>query len=203
MNNKYLKTIALIISVLSFSCSEKIIEPDDNVGLENFPNQIGTYWLYAVTDSSDVNNVNVDTLEVTIVNSIEINSGENATVWVYEHCGSVDTQYVSIKNDTILFYYQSVTPFITKSFIFPFEVGNGWGNSNDTTTVIEQTSITTPAGEFANSYKITRQVIGFNYSLSSDTWFVNKIGIVAIEKHGINLGLFTDSRRELLDYDIR
>ena len=122
-------------------------------------------------------------------------------VWVYEFEDYIDTQYVSIKNDSILFYDHMDPLLVGNYYIFPFEVGSGWGSSIDTSYVIEQTTIITEAGEFVNSYRIKRQNNGYNYFLDADMWFVNKIGIVAIEKVEINLGPFVYSKWELLDYD--
>lgn len=188
--------------MLLLSCSGKTTAPDKDMPISDFPNHIGTYWVYLIKDSVGYDTTTyMDTVRVTIVDLININKNEYTMVWEYEFNDFLDTQYVFVGNDTLSFSSDS---FLSNGYyVFPLEVGSGWGRSNDTSYVVEKTSIVTRAGEFNNSFRVRRESYGSNYYFDLDTWLVNKVGIVVKEITIMSLGPPLYTRWELIEYDTR
>ncbi|HSD64780.1 MAG TPA: hypothetical protein VLB50_13340, partial [Ignavibacteriaceae bacterium] len=75
--------------------------------------------------------------------------------------------------------------FIDHKLVFPLNIGNYWNNQNqifDSTIVKSIESVTVPADNYNDAYRIERNWTSFNIRGYSITWFVNNVGIVKMDR---------------------
>src|SRR5690348_4704082 len=72
-----------------------------------FPNKIGDSWVYKVIDSAftlqHFSGVTEYTMNIAVVDSVQLPGAASAMVWVYTAPGFADTNYVFQKGDTVCF----------------------------------------------------------------------------------------------------
>ena len=172
-------SLVLLIPLLLISCRKKstVTRSHENQVLEYFPNSIGSRFIYFYFDSLSMHS---DTVTVSIVDTITYDNIKQLTVWEYIYSSKIDTRYVYSSGDTVKIYNDLENWWINTTYLFPLEIGKGWrgGFINDTSTVVDQVSITVPAGEFANTFLIEETWGALNEYGYILTWFVPEVGIV-------------------------
>ena len=80
----------------------------------------------------------------------------------------------------------------------------GWGTHDDSSRVVEREDVTVPFGTFDGSFRVDRLANGaVNYLLHTDTWLVNKVGMVKLRLIIFSLGPAAHETWELLSYEVR
>ncbi len=197
----------LMVFLLWTSCSKKSTEPEqsqeESTTIADFPNHAGDYWIYAVVDSFSETNVQMDTVKVSVEDSIMMANNEKAMVWVYTYRSRVDTQYVLVHADTVFFLTEPNRIYLNTFFIFPLTVGNRWGRPIDSLQVVEQKTVTTPAGIFPDCFRIHRHSEQPNHLFDGDIWFANGKGMVRLDYMVMEFGPPVYSTWELLSYHVK
>ena len=183
---------------MNVSCKRSSTSAGEPV-VPDFPNNAGNYWVYSFYDSLANKS---DILTITIVGQTP---DKSASIWQFKYSDRIDTQYVTISQDTVIFAPAVNSPWSSYNTKIPFPllIGNKWrGNYlNDSSYVAEINSISVPAGSFSNAYKIVEGWGGFNDYGSIISWFVPKVGIVRRYHKGVSFGLANDTFT-LVSYNI-
>lgn len=193
--------LSVCLEIISCNKDKTLISPLNKTAIKEFPNEIGNEWIYFYYDSL---NFYADTVNVKIVGEIEFNGGRKAKIWEYHFKTKIDTKYVEISGDTVRIYDHLDNLRINTKYIFPLEVGKGWKGDfpNDSTSVIDKTSIYLNGMRFQSCY-ILKRIWGAvnNYGLVT-TWFVPGVGVVKRHHLGLSFGT-ANVYWELLDYNIK
>jgi hypothetical protein len=204
---------ALIISTLAFmtwallsSCCKKTTDPANIDGSEfdDFPNSVGCQWVYEVYDSlMDV----TDTVTVAIIDTTTLADIIPAAVWVFTWNGSIDTQYVSVVNDTVSIYPTRDTSFLDAMYIYPLEVGASWtyrhrlGNA---TSIVDGSGVfSVDSVIYRNSFRIETDIRGivFDDFSTCSVWLASKTGMIWMNLYEeFNYSLHAIQRWELIDF---
>lgn len=185
---KRIASLAIVILLLS-SC--RLFNAHHNPYVKKFPNRIGDSWTYKYTESNGTQHY----IEVRIVGQDTLQNGEMAKIWQYKYPNFVDSVWV-ISNDTEAVFYNkpccSTIPLEKLRLVFPLNVGNSWHSDapyGDTTKVLNQSTISVPAGTFENVYRISKTVGYVTNSWTKDTlWVKNKVGIIRKSQAEFSLG---------------
>jgi hypothetical protein len=192
-----MKTVSSMISLfylfgILLSCHKNSPEPNIAAS-EYFPNTVGNYWEYEVSDSSTVREhpeVSTPyTVKVSIAGHKTLIDGIDATIWKYEYPWGIDTNYIRVVNDTVkvfdLIYSRSLQdlqyPRIV--FIIPFTVEQRWDGKLtliDSFHVYNAPSVFTPTENFENCFNIYHYYYGPNSKYNDNYWFKPNVGMVAI-----------------------
>lgn len=171
-----------LIGLMAFSCRQNTnVSPNppksDTVTVATFPNQIGDSWTYSVLDSTTLK---VQTVVVKVVGDTVFSNGGKFKIWEYRYPDKIDTGYVNIEGDTVHFNFKS--GFYNTKYTFPLYEGKSWlsGKSGSThsSTVENIESITVPAGTFKDCYQIKTTIVGYNYGLVTNDWFMPGVGFI-------------------------
>ncbi len=210
---KKLMIISIFSSLLiiNFSCSDSSTNPQPEPNTAVFPNTIGDTWVYAVYDSL---NSTEDTLTVKVSSIVTALNSRNLMVWIYRAnsgmnsnytINNLDTAYVYSGNDTVYFYNNNAGSQFESKMVFPLQVGLQWGNAAtgivDTSQVVDQNSITVPAGTFQKTYHILRTKNGLNDYMTVNLWFTERVGIIKlfVTERGFAFRTFT---WDLINYSV-
>ena len=158
-----MKKIALLSILLSpvifFSCRK--VAPSLKVKSSLFPLQEGNYWKYNFyhreTDSTySTYSNNAEAAEIRIGSETRLPDGRDAILMIVTIAQKTDTQYI-VNDNTDLVFFKLYANEPTEMFRLKESLAKGqqWVNDKDTTTVLDFTSITVPAGRFT-TYKIHR-----------------------------------------------
>lgn len=204
--NKYpliLFCTVLLIGIATFSTCQDTYVPLSQ-SEQKFPNSIGNSWTYAVYDSTEQD---AFTVQVSIVGETTLSNGEPATIWQYTWPDRVDTQYVQKLDNQIRTYKETdvAHTYTTILLDFPLEEGKKFGRSEaaDTSDIVLEDSVTTPAGSFERGFKINRSRSSFNYWLIEHFWFVPHVGIVKMHRKEYPFGPVTNRTWILLEYELQ
>jgi hypothetical protein len=208
---KPMKTIILISMVLTViicsSCKKdnQIIQPQT----QSFPNQVGDKWIYRLTDH------NIDTVKVEIVGQGSLPDGTSAKIWKYTYQFPsqtvIDTFLVTSINNEVRMYssncWSCMDPMPSERFhyILPLSVGNTWFTDIDTTKVLNQESISVPAGTFTNVFQLAHLRHYVTNSWKNDTiYFKEQIGLVKLSQLENDLGpILGNGIWELISYHVQ
>jgi hypothetical protein len=153
-------------------------------GLHQFPNKIGTAWIYEEIDSlssfPDTVTVTFDTVTVTIVGSGQLESGDPYTLWEYVSRNGVDTQYVVTGEERLSFQHDTVFNLLWDLYYdFPLAVGRTWGLEFlvPVPEVLDKAPIATPIQHFASGFHTRMYGGGFNDYWTQEDWLVPGVGI--------------------------
>ena len=203
----------LVISILAFmtcallsSCGKKTTDPAGNDGseIDDLPNSVGCRWVYEVYDSlMDV----TDTVTVAITDTITLADIIPATVWVSTWNGSIDTQYVSLVNDTVSVYPTKDTSFLDAMYIYPLEVGANWtyrhrlGNA---TCIVDGSGVfSVQSVVYRHSFRIETEIRGivFDDFSTCSVWLAPRTGMIWINLYEeFNYSLLAIQRWELINF---
>jgi hypothetical protein len=186
------------MSALLVSCAQKKNLDVQPAG--SFPNTTGDTFTYAVIDS--LNNTNFN-LQVSVLGSQKLPNGKVANMWIFNYPNMIDTNYVVSNVDSAVFYDKDRID-IARVYHFPLAVGNKWRQSflTDSVYVNSNGPINTPAGEFANAFLINEKGHSYNYIIKRDQWVVPNIGMVKQNLYELNLGAVTYQTWTLTSYHL-
>jgi hypothetical protein len=148
-----------------------------------FPNEIGDQWVYKYSPSGNPA-ADTGTVQVDIVGQITLPDGEPAKIWVTNYSNdpnpSDDTTLVVDSGSTVIIYYNNICPDCTskmpaerKRYNFPLQVSDEWIYSlNDTTRVLGEPGLQVPAGNFPNTFQLSKTVGYSVESFTKDTIFI-------------------------------
>lgn len=81
---------------------DNTLSPSDPMTVNTFPNTVGDSWIYKVINYQKNT---VDTVKVSILGKVKNNFGRDTfTLWQYQWPDKIDSQFVSVINDTVRFY---------------------------------------------------------------------------------------------------
>jgi len=150
--------------------------------LDQFPNTVGTEWVYELAESK-LGTTLVDTITVTIIDTISISNRDSATVWEFVGDDYSDTMYVAVSGSDIFVTFDTlgVVPFLGWRYEFPMTVGSHWGFDFIVPVPIvnDKVAVVTPAGRFPTSFHYMAGAGGQLYiSWVLNDWLVPGIGVV-------------------------
>lgn len=156
--------------------------------LADFPNTVGTNWVYAIYDSV---RQQADTVDITIIGSRFDPFGTTITTLWFQSSAYSGLGSVGYYKDTVRLYGGWG---FGRTFVFPLVVGKSWGfdfrRGWDSVRVVSLDSITVPAGQFSKCLFL----LGRSYQVGpvatyyTKTWFVPKIGIIKMYTYGGSAG---------------
>ncbi len=128
MKRTLLGIFALSLLALA-ACEDKSVDPvPPALTLAAFPHSIGDSWTYAVRDSSFENPVILDTVVVTIIDSVAFDCGQQdctgtyEQIWQLEYTNKLDTMTVLYQHDSLYLKY----PRVWLSLFFPLTLNKAW-----------------------------------------------------------------------------
>ena len=183
------------------SCSDHGTTPDCRSTLTDFPNAAGTEWIYATYDS--VSGLN-DTLRVTVLGAVALPNGLTATAWEYSSSSVIDTHYVRVSGDTVRIQPDPESTWKTTTYVFPLTEGSSWGGAfaSDTSWVVEQGSISVPAGTFEQASHIHERWGALNDYGTVDSWLAPGVGLVWQHRIEFGMVLSLNTVATLVDYEL-
>ena len=166
-----------------------------------FPNQVGDHWVYKYSLSGSPA-ADTGTIQVDIVGQTLLPDGEPAKIWVTKYSNAPnypDTTLVVDSASTVKIYFNNICPNCTnkmpyewKRYNFPLQVADEWpyaGYYHDTTTVLAELSLQVPAGNFPNTFQLSRTVGYATNSYIKDTIFITPaVGVTKCIQKEFNLG---------------
>lgn len=141
----------------------RLIECDlSTFALQQFPNTIGTEWVYQVVSMANayvhdlVDTMWVDTVTVTVIDRVNILGSDSLMVWEFLGREYTDTSFVGTLGNIVTVYSdtsQSQTSH-TWSYEFPMTVGKHWGIDTfwPIPQVFDKCALSTPAGSFQTTF---------------------------------------------------
>jgi len=196
-------TLILVFSFVS-SCIDNVpLAPLKTVTVKDFPNAVGSHWVYNVMDNlqpidSNKPDPEIDTVDVYISRfAVDPLSGVEATVWEYAVNNSpIPARPVVIKRDTVFIYWNWANG-DKIGLVFPFEYQDTWQTggylSGDQTTVIDTESVRIAGGTLHKAYvleNVNRTTIRTD-KRTVTMWFVPDFGMVKMhfhEEHASSVG---------------
>ena len=191
----------LLLWFLIASCRKENNTPSNTSLNQVFPNAVGNHWVYKYDDgyTNGEQYINVD-----IVGTVTLPSGQNATIWTSTFQDAtnqkflLDSSYVVVDDQKAIFYAPPCLPCIPSTieekrrYVFPLQKGNVWLTDNvfgDTTKVLTEGSLTVPAGTFDTTFQLSRTIGYVTNSYTNDTiWLTPKIGMTKYYQNHYSLG---------------
>ncbi|MEE8404283.1 MAG: hypothetical protein V3S17_02710 [candidate division Zixibacteria bacterium] len=177
-------------------------------GLHQFPNSIGTEWVYERVDTvsmgMDTFFVHYDTVTVTIVDRGQFESGESYTLWEFDVTnGGVYTQYVVSGEERLSFQSDSLFNQLWDVYYnFPLAVGRTWGIDFivPVPEVRDKEPINSPFQNFETGFRVRTIGGALNDYWTQEDWLVPEIGIVKSRR--TRFGIWPELNRTwtLIDY---
>lgn len=186
--------------VLIASCTKENNKTRNTSSNQIFPYAVGNHWVYKYNDghSNSEQYINVDIVGTTIL------QGQNATIWTstLQEASNVkyllDSSYVVADNQKAIFYAPpclTCTPqplYEKRRFVFPLQVGNFWFTNTffgDTTKVLNENSLTVPAGTFKNTFQLSKTIGYVTNSFTKDSiWLTPNVGVTKYYQDKYSLG---------------
>ena len=165
----------IIIFFWGMTSCQKITEPiEKDKRASQFPMSVGSTWVYSIVDTvvytyTGKTEIFYDTVKVSIVGFTNLPDGKEATVWQYQYRDTVDTLFVNLAGDTLLFYQKNGDYLLLKSgFILPLQVDKQWQLSVFDYWVEQADTVQVPAGVFINVFDVLERprvgnVVGLNH----------------------------------------
>ena len=207
--NKY--CLLLLLVGLTIACHKSAVPASNMV----FPNQVGDQWVYKYSLSGNPA-ADTGTIQVDVVGQTVLPDGESAKIWVTNYSNASnypDTSLVVDSSSTVKIYFNNICPNCTdkmpeewKRYNFPLQVSDEWiYNLNDTTTVLNELSLQVPAGNFPNTFQLSRTVGYVTNSFIRDTIFITPaVGITKYFQYEFSLGpLSGNGLWELTSYRLK
>lgn len=186
----------------------QLIEYDlTTFGLLQFPDKVGSRWIYEEVDSTDTGGDSLvptfDTVTVTITRSGHFQSGEPYSLWTYVSSSAIDSQFVVIGNGQVRFQHDTIfSPLWDVYYDFPLAVGRTWGIEYfaPVPEVLDKETLSTPAQTFASSFHTTLSGGGFNDYWTQEDWLVPGVGIAKSRRGQTGFWPWLRRTRTLIDY---
>lgn len=200
----------LAIVFLPISCGrENPINVEIITEPEQFPMSVGMYWKYEIYDSLTDQ---IDTMQVSIVDSTHDRCGRVMYRWNYYNGDSVYTYFWAMVGDSLMRFDDALSLSPIELILFPLELNKGWRGPlqfSDSGHVSDSGSLTTPAGEFETAFRIdwtwNRDFEGGRDS--SSTWLVPGVGLAQLSQYkcysdGHNITITKNLVWSLIDYNL-
>ena len=135
-------------------------------------------------------------------------------IWVYKILSNTDTVIVTSNNDSVTVYenYCSTCPnstlYTRMKYFLPLQTGIIWFSNfiwGDTTKVLNNNSLTVPAGTFTNTFELSKK-IGYvvNTKTNNEIWFTPNVGLTKLNQNEYNLGpVLGNGLWELDSYNVK
>jgi hypothetical protein len=177
--------------------------------LHQFPNRVGTAWVYeeidSVTSAPNTVTVTFDTVTVTIVNSGRLESGDLYTIWEFMSRNGIDTQYVVTTGERMSFQQDTIfSPLWDLYYDFPLAVGRTWGIDFfvPVPEVLDKGPVPTPVQHFASGFHTRMYGGGFNDYWTQEDWLVTGVGIAKSRRWQIGFIPWMNRTWTLIDYHL-
>ncbi len=202
---RFLLLIVLALVAASFSpgCEEDtIVQPKSEVERQ-FPNVVGSWYIYDYRDSIDTIH---DTVTVRITGQKLLPNGDVAKVWIKESDIGNESLFVAQEGDTVRLYFGTFSSPIT--LILPLEIGNFWSIgplSIDTTTVTDSSLWSLLPGSLRSAFRVHRKWDVAGYREEDVVWILPEVGLVALTMQALSIKEDAEPLEEywlLLDYHI-
>ena len=211
---KYYFTFFLLVLIIS--CSKENNQTPNTSSNQTFPNDVGNHWVYNYNDGLGNSG---QYIYVDIVGKTTI-LGQSATIWTTTLQDAsntkflIDSSYVVVDNEKAVFYAPpclTCTPqpvYEKRRYVFPLEVGNNWFTSipwGDTTKVLNENSLTVPAGTFKNTFQLSKTIGYVTNSFTKDSiWLTPNIGMAKYYQDEYSLGPIPGNGTwELASYNLK
>ena len=166
-----------------------------------FPNSVGNHWIYKYDDRKGTSEKYIF---VSIVGTGTLPDGQHATIWTttLQDAASnkylIDSSFVVVDGQKAVFYAAPCRTCIPQMFdekrryIFPLQVDKTWFTDKsfgDTTKVLDESSLTVPAGTFENTFKLSKTK-GYvtNSFIKDSVWLTPNIGMTKYYQNEFSLG---------------
>lgn len=167
---------------------------------QTFPNKVGNQWVYRYKDgyTNGDQYIYVDIVGITTL------QGQTATIWTSTLQDAlnrkylIDSSYVVVDNNKAVFYTPPClicTPqplYEKRRYVFPLQIGNVWFSDKffgDTTKVLNEKSLTVPAGTFENTFQLSKTIGYVTNSFTRDSiWLTPNIGMTKYYQDEYSLG---------------
>jgi len=191
----------LFFVLLITSCSKENNKPSNTSSNQMFPHAVGNHWVYKYDDGYS----NGDQyIYVNIVDTGTLPDGQRATIWTTTLQDAannkylIDSSFVVVDDKKAVFYAAPCRTCIPQMFdekrryIFPLQVSNTWFTDKffgDTTKVLNENSLTVPAGTFDNTFQLSK-IIGYvvNSFTKDSIWLTPNIGMTKYYQNEYSLG---------------
>ncbi|MEO8772169.1 MAG: hypothetical protein ABI402_18865 [Ferruginibacter sp.] len=198
---KYLFLI-VPLSIFLFSCKKNSTQKANTSSAAYFPNTVGDFWKYKVIDSL-TNSYSF--VEVNIIGTQLLPTGNTANVWTFAYSTHVDTNFVYQSGDTINFL-ESNSLRVLETYFNPLILNNAWPKTSyylDSIKVIEQGPFAFSNLNFENAFLLKEQGAGPNYYISKIEWFCPNIGMLTKVKKEFDLSPVESTYWELVEYQLQ
>ncbi|WP_298299611.1 hypothetical protein [Hydrotalea sp.] len=211
---KFYFTFFLLIFMVS--CSKENNSPSNTSSNQQFPDKVGNHWVYKYNDGSNSEQY----IFVDIVGTGILPDGQNVTIWTSTLQDAtnrkylLDSSFVVVDEQKGVFYgvpcltCTTQMPDEKRRYIFPLQVNNKWFTDKffgDTTKVLNESSLTVPAGTFDSTFELSKTVGYVVNSFTKDTiWLTPNIGMTKFYQNEYSLGqLPGNGIWELLSYQLK
>ncbi len=198
------------------SCSKENNSPSNTSSNQQFPDKVGNHWVYKYNDGSNSEQY----IFVDIVGTGILPDGQNVTIWTSTLQDAtnrkylLDSSFVVVDEQKAVFYgvpcltCTTQMPDEKRRYIFPLQVNNKWFTDKffgDTTKVLNESSLTVPAGTFDSTFELSKTVGYVVNSFTKDTiWLTPNIGMTKFYQNEYSLGqLPGNGIWELLSYQLK
>ncbi len=198
------------------SCSKENNSPSNTSSNQQFPDKVGNHWVYKYNDGSNSEQY----IFVDIVGTGILPDGQNVTIWTSTLQDAtnrkylLDSSFVVVDEQKGVFYgvpcltCTTQMPDEKRRYIFPLQVNNKWFTDKffgDTTKVLNESSLTVPAGTFDSTFELSKTVGYVVNSFTKDTiWLTPNIGMTKFYQNEYSLGqLPGNGIWELLSYQLK
>jgi hypothetical protein len=186
------------IFLFTAGCSKSNSSNNSNKNATDiFPDKIGDIWTYLVNDTAantitrQSKTITQYNMTVTIVDSellppsihgIQLPSGKEAHVWVYNYSGVIDTNLVYQTGDTIIFFdVNHTSKSFARQYIVPFQLHSSWPYTVaglGEVTVDSQMNVIVGQNHFYNTFEIDGTAGMPDEEFNVSEWIDNNVGIV-------------------------
>lgn len=197
----------MILFVLMVGSAVACSSPTKPSGSEDFPNTLGSWWVYAVHDSLTQER---DTVEVRVAEETQVELwGESrpATRWRLTPALSDSIWYVIITGDTVQVLSgdeERVLGFLFM-YVFPLEVGSRWdprAGCLDSTEVVAREEVPIPDSVDRTAYFLQSRGFCVNNLVKEENWFAPGVGILWMNWWVKWVGVSRNETWELIAFDI-
>ena len=189
---KLLIKFSTLLLILAFCSCKK--EQKNTMSVSDFPLKVGNSWTYQRSDTVSASSVVIDTTVTTIPATTTFN-GRQAYLWVETSKHSIDTSYVYLIADSVIFLNKSG---YIEEYYFPILVGSSWVFYNCTSISSQEIN----GKNYSNVYTISRNSSLMGDYTTEDIKIVPGIGIVSQWRNEFGQGANVVYKKILINYHL-
>ena len=184
--NKFLLVISIVVCLVS--CTKYNSKGYAGSGNNNdFPNGIGSWWVYDVADSNSTGSVSHHDVTVNITGTRNTALGIAAAVWEYHYPNYTDTNFVIANADSVNIFFNSIPLNDAQLMINPslklYQPFSKWLSSKSSIiepflTLHNDTTFNTPYLGQLYTYHTWHYYPGVYTPSYYDFWYKDGIGLV-------------------------